>query len=162
MVIKPFFTEFRFTHPLRNVFYFSLLVGLYSLIPFILQHFQPIEDVEKLSTGLETFLGLVLSLLLVFRANRAYERWWEARTNWGIFVHHLMIILFLFLPWKLIHTYQLWTVPLVIIIAYITFALEGIARNLEEPFGTTSDDVHMETISNGIANSTRQVLVDGN
>ena len=75
------------------------------------------------------------------------------------FVHHIMIILFAFLPWKLVHTYQFWTIPLVVIIAYVTFALEGIARNLEEPFGTTLDDVHMEQISEGIKQSTAQVLV---
>lgn len=28
-------------------------------------------------------LGTVISLLLAFRANQAYDRWWEARTVWG-------------------------------------------------------------------------------
>ncbi|MGN5953825.1 bestrophin family protein [Sphingobacterium lactis] len=28
-------------------------------------------------------LGFVLSLLLVFRTNTAYDRWWEARKQWG-------------------------------------------------------------------------------
>lgn len=28
-------------------------------------------------------LGFVLSLLLVFRTNTAYDRWWEARRQWG-------------------------------------------------------------------------------
>ncbi len=28
-------------------------------------------------------LGFVLSILLVFRTNSAYDRWWEARKQWG-------------------------------------------------------------------------------
>ena len=28
-------------------------------------------------------MGFVLSLLLVFRTNTAYDRWWEARKQWG-------------------------------------------------------------------------------
>jgi putative membrane protein len=29
------------------------------------------------------FLGLVLGLLLVFRTNTSYDRWWEGRKLWG-------------------------------------------------------------------------------
>jgi putative membrane protein len=32
-------------------------------------------------------LGTVLSLLLAFRSNQAYDRWWEARTIWGAIVN---------------------------------------------------------------------------
>lgn len=34
-------------------------------------------------TMVHTLLGFVISLLLVFRTNTAYERWWEARNQWG-------------------------------------------------------------------------------
>lgn len=34
-------------------------------------------------TVVHTLLGFVLSLLLVFRTNTAYDRWWEARKQWG-------------------------------------------------------------------------------
>lgn len=33
------------------------------------------------------FLGLVLGLLLVFRTNTSYERWWEGRKLWGQLVN---------------------------------------------------------------------------
>ncbi len=33
-----------------------------------------------------TLLGFVISLLLVFRTNTAYERWWEGRKLWGTLV----------------------------------------------------------------------------
>jgi putative membrane protein len=32
-------------------------------------------------------LGTVMSLLLAFRSNQAYDRWWEARTVWGAIVN---------------------------------------------------------------------------
>jgi putative membrane protein len=32
-------------------------------------------------------LGFVISLLLVFRTNTAYDRWWEGRRNWGALVN---------------------------------------------------------------------------
>ena len=34
-------------------------------------------------TTVHSLLGFVLSLLLVFRTNSAYDRWWEARKQWG-------------------------------------------------------------------------------
>jgi putative membrane protein len=32
-------------------------------------------------------LGFVISLLLVFRTNTAYDRWWEGRKQWGMLVN---------------------------------------------------------------------------
>lgn len=38
-------------------------------------------------TILHTLLGFVISFLLVFRTNTAYERWWEGRKQWGALVN---------------------------------------------------------------------------
>ena len=35
-----------------------------------------------------SFLGIVLSILLVFRTNTAYDRWWEGRKQWGALVNN--------------------------------------------------------------------------
>lgn len=48
-----------------------------------------------------SLLGLVISLLLVFRTNTAYERWWEGRRQWGSMVNaarNLALKLDAFLP----------------------------------------------------------------
>jgi ion channel-forming bestrophin family protein len=37
----------------------------------------------KNTTAVHSLVGLVLSLLLVFRTNTAYDRWWEGRRIWG-------------------------------------------------------------------------------
>ncbi|ORX83301.1 UPF0187-domain-containing protein, partial [Anaeromyces robustus] len=39
-------------------------------------------------SSLVTYLGLVLSLLLVFRNNSAYDRYWEGRKIWGNIINH--------------------------------------------------------------------------
>lgn len=55
----------------------------------------------KSTTVLHSLLGLVLSLLLVFRTNTAYDRWWEGRKLWGELVNNsrnLMLKLNAFIP----------------------------------------------------------------
>lgn len=55
----------------------------------------------KSTIVLHSLLGLVLSLLLVFRTNTAYDRWWEGRKLWGELVNNsrnLMLKLNAFIP----------------------------------------------------------------
>lgn len=50
---------------------------------------------------LHNLLGFVLSMLLVFRTNTAYDRWWEGRKLWGALVNNsrsLAIKIKAFLP----------------------------------------------------------------
>jgi putative membrane protein len=37
---------------------------------------------------MHNMLGFVISLLLVFRTNTAYDRWWEGRKMWGALVNN--------------------------------------------------------------------------
>ncbi|WP_417589657.1 bestrophin family protein [Owenweeksia hongkongensis] len=39
------------------------------------------------TTAVHSLLGFVISLLLVFRTNTAYDRWWEGRKQWGALVN---------------------------------------------------------------------------
>lgn len=39
------------------------------------------------TTAVHSLLGFVISLLLVFRTNTAYERWWEGRKLWGSLIN---------------------------------------------------------------------------
>ena len=45
------------------------------------------EDIKNISV-MHTMLTFVISMLLVFRTNSAYDRWWEARKNWGALVNN--------------------------------------------------------------------------
>ena len=42
----------------------------------------------KNTTIMHSILGFVLSLLVVFRTNTAYDRWWEGRKLWGALVNN--------------------------------------------------------------------------
>lgn len=53
-----------------------VLADLYVL------HLDASSQVSKVSV-MYSLLGFVISLLLVFRTNTAYERWWEGRKLWG-------------------------------------------------------------------------------
>jgi putative membrane protein len=42
----------------------------------------------KQLTTMHTLLSFVISMLLVFRTNTAYDRWWEGRKQWGALVNN--------------------------------------------------------------------------
>lgn len=53
------------------------------------------------TTVMHSLLGFVISLLLVFRTNTAYDRWWEGRKLWGDLVNNtrnLMMKINTFVP----------------------------------------------------------------
>ena len=45
------------------------------------------EDIKNISV-MHTMLTFVISMMLVFRTNSAYERWWEGRKLWGSLVNN--------------------------------------------------------------------------
>jgi len=47
-----------------------------------------LENIFKSTTQIHSLLGFVLALLLVFRTNSAYDRWWEGRKQWGAMVNN--------------------------------------------------------------------------
>ena len=49
---------------------------------------ESIEKALKDTTIMHSILGFVLSLLVVFRTNTAYDRWWEGRKLWGALVNN--------------------------------------------------------------------------
>lgn len=56
-------------------------------IAFIEINFFPEAKYLKNLTTVYSLLGFVISLLLVFRTNTAYDRWWEGRKMWGSIVN---------------------------------------------------------------------------
>lgn len=67
-----------------------ILVGLYSWgIQYLeVEYFHLTTKSGISNVGMiHSLLGFVLSLLLVFRTNTAYDRWWEGRKLWGKLVN---------------------------------------------------------------------------
>jgi putative membrane protein len=58
-----------------------LTLGLCLLNDFVLEHYHsPLPELDPLG---HTVLGTALGLLVVFRTNSSFSRYWEARTMWG-------------------------------------------------------------------------------
>jgi putative membrane protein len=56
-----------------------------AVVVFVEKEFLHVTKESHLSSisVMHSMLGFVISLLLVFRTNTAYERWWEGRKLWG-------------------------------------------------------------------------------
>lgn len=79
---------FLFRHGLKHVrghFSSVLVVGIYTAF-IILAHERFFPELSLDNTVFK-MLGIVLGLLLVFRTNSAYDRWWEGRKQLGKMVN---------------------------------------------------------------------------
>jgi putative membrane protein len=63
----------------------GLCLGLCFLDEYGLQRWgYPLPALDQLG---HTVLGVALSMLIVFRTNSAYHRYWDARSHWGVIVN---------------------------------------------------------------------------
>ncbi|MFL9834083.1 bestrophin family protein [Chryseobacterium terrae] len=75
---------------LKILFPTMILMALYSYgIQYLEIEYLHLTSKSKVSNVgmIHSLLGFVLSLLLVFRTNTAYDRWWEGRKLWGKLVN---------------------------------------------------------------------------
>lgn len=76
---------------IRKLFPMMIIIGAYSgAIGYLeLVYWDLPEDshVKNISV-MHSMLGFVISLLLAYRTNTAYDRWWEGRRMWGGLVNN--------------------------------------------------------------------------
>lgn len=116
----------------------SLLGVITLVICFIEKKFLSIE-VPTL-TIFHQISGFIISLVLVFRINTAYDRWWEGRKLWGALVNNtrnLAIKLHTFIPKSDLATRK----ELHILISNFPFALKEHLRSNE-----TKEDIHFTKV----------------
>lgn len=63
-----------------------ILVLVYS-IAFELFNYYYDNEAIHIPIAIPTIVGTIISLLLAFKSNQAYDRWWEARIIWGAIVN---------------------------------------------------------------------------
>ena len=66
-------------------------IAIYSaIIAFLIIDFFELSQENSLKNliVIHNLLGVVLSLLLAYRTNTAYERWWEGRKLWGSMINN--------------------------------------------------------------------------
>lgn len=74
------------TVPLLRLWVWALPVGAYSCLS-LLKSYPPFVHIPVISVELEAAMSFAMAIIISFRINRAYERWWEARTLWGTLVN---------------------------------------------------------------------------
>lgn len=82
------------TDTIRKLMPLIVLVGLYAwLVAWLEMELWQLSENSRVAnvTIMHTLLGFVISFLLVFRTNTAYERWWEGRRLWGALVNLSLI-----------------------------------------------------------------------
>jgi len=63
-----------------------IVITLYAVVVAIEHTYFDLSHIS-LPFSVPMIMGTVISLLLGFRSNQAYDRWWEARTIWGAIVN---------------------------------------------------------------------------
>lgn len=87
-----FIFRFHKADTVRALFPLMLAIGAYSgLIAYLELEFWQLSKNDSISkiTIMHNMLGFVISLLLVFRTNTAYDRWWEGRKQWGALTNNV-------------------------------------------------------------------------
>lgn len=86
-----FIFRFHKADTFRQLLPMMLFIGLYSYgIGYLeMEYFKLSETshVKNISI-MHGMLGFVISLLLAYRTNTAYDRWWEGRKMWGSLVNN--------------------------------------------------------------------------
>lgn len=86
-----FIFRFHKADTFRQLIPMMIFIGCYSaLIAYLEIEFWvlPEDSHVKNISIMHGMLGFVISLLLVFRTNTAYDRWWEGRKIWGSLVNN--------------------------------------------------------------------------
>ena len=74
--------KFHKADTFRKLFWILVTMAVYSGLVVYVE--KEVFDLKYAgSSEIHSLTGLVISLLLVFRTNTAYDRWWEGRKLWG-------------------------------------------------------------------------------
>lgn len=73
--------NFHRSYTIQQIFFGSFISGLYTTVVVLLYYFLAVKLAINMS--FISLVGVALSILLVFRTNTAYDKWWEGRIQWG-------------------------------------------------------------------------------
>ncbi|MFT3980467.1 MAG: bestrophin family ion channel [Ferruginibacter sp.] len=79
-------TNIPFSYVFGKIKYEVLVIFLYATSIAVLYNSYHLTRIT-IPIAVPAILGTVISLLLGFRSNQAYDRWWEARHIWGAIVN---------------------------------------------------------------------------
>lgn len=80
--------------------------------------------------------------------------------SYAIIIHRTVYIYCLLLPFGLVDSAGWMTPVFALFVAYAYMSLEALAAELEDPFGTSNNDLPLEAISRGIESSLLEIMRD--
>ncbi|MBK8847203.1 MAG: hypothetical protein IPO27_11925 [Bacteroidetes bacterium] len=86
-----FIFRFHKSDTLRQLFPLIITIAIFSTLIAVLEmEVWELSDASRLKNLplLHTLTSFVIGMLLVFRTNTAYDRWWEGRKLWGSLVNN--------------------------------------------------------------------------
>ncbi len=86
-----FIFRFHESDTFRQLIPMMFFIGLYSYgIAYLEIEYWKLSETSHVKNLniMHTTVGFVLSLLLAYRTNTAYDRWWEGRKQWGSLVNN--------------------------------------------------------------------------
>lgn len=86
-----FIFKFHKSDTFRQLLPMMFFIGIYSgIIGYLEIEYWKLSDDSHVKniTIMHGMLGFVISLLLAYRTNTAYDRWWEGRKLWGSLVNN--------------------------------------------------------------------------
>lgn len=75
-----------FSYVFGKIKFEIIVITLYAILVTVLYNTYHLRHLS-IPVSIPAILGTVISLLLGFRSNQAYDRWWEARHIWGAIVN---------------------------------------------------------------------------
>jgi len=79
--------EFHRSDTFRKMIWVLLAFTVYALaLTWVELHYREYFMFHS-TIAVHSLLGFIMGLLLVFRTNTAYDRWWEGRKQWGALVN---------------------------------------------------------------------------
>ena len=89
---KEWFGVFRLhkADTVRKLLPLIVIIAVYTaFVAFLELHWFRISEQSHIKNVplMHSLLGFAISMLLVFRTNTAYDRWWEGRKQWGSLVN---------------------------------------------------------------------------
>lgn len=82
--VRHLFRSWTMTKVIRG----TAIIGLASALVCVPLLHLDVADRLAMNPTIFSLLGIVLSIILVFRTNTAYDRWWEGRKQWGALVNN--------------------------------------------------------------------------
>lgn len=80
--------QFHRSDTLRQLLPEIIIMAIYTaILTYVVIEYVDNVKQFKNTLSVHSLIGFIMGLLLVFRTNSAYDRWWEGRKQWGALVN---------------------------------------------------------------------------